>query len=130
MSLYNMLFGFNEFAQELIKILDINNEKYPIGRFRNIYIQDGKIILYTRNGGSNRKGYKYVFEALNNHPNYLKNYDDDFDCTYAYIEFSFPEKYKAELEELSKKEKTIPPNKAWNELFKALEKKVKEKQKK
>jgi hypothetical protein len=69
---------------------------YPTGRFRDIYFEheegkEPKIVLYTRNGGGNRDWYEYVFELLSNHPLYIQNYDDDFDCTYAYIEFSAPE---------------------------------------
>ncbi len=67
---------------------------YPTGRFRDIYFEnenDPKIILYTRNGGGNREYYEYVFELLSAHPLYLNDYDDDFDCTYAYIEFKAPQ---------------------------------------
>lgn len=95
---------------------------YPTGRFRDIYYEheegsEPKIILYTRNGGGNREWYEYVFELLSNHPLYITDYDDDFDCTYAYIEFKAPkavvkffdgmktgkmatisEKFKAEIE--------------------------------
>jgi hypothetical protein len=69
---------------------------YPTGRFRDIYFENEecsvpKIILYTRNGGGNRDWYEYVFELLSSHPLYLTDYDDDFDSTYAYIEFKAPE---------------------------------------
>jgi len=69
---------------------------YPTGRFRDIYFQneegsEPKIILYTRNGGGNREWYQYVFDLLEKHPLYIADYDDDFDCTYAYIEFKAPE---------------------------------------
>lgn len=67
---------------------------FPIGRFRDIYFENEgtpKIILYTRNGGGNREYYQYVFDLLENHPLYITDYDDDFDSTYAYIEFKAPE---------------------------------------
>lgn len=69
---------------------------YPTGRFRDIYFQneegsEPKIILYTRNGGGNRDYYQYIFDLLENHPLYITDYDDDFDSTYAYIEFRAPE---------------------------------------
>lgn len=69
---------------------------YPSGRFRDVYYEheegsEPKIILYTRNGGGNREYYQWVFELLQNHPLYLQDYDDDFDSTYAYIEFKAPE---------------------------------------
>jgi len=72
------------------------NKFYPTGRFRDIYFErdeEGtpKVILYTRNGGGNRPSYRHIFKMLSNHPDYIKDYDDDFDSTYAYIEFKAPE---------------------------------------
>lgn len=69
---------------------------YPTGRFRDIYFEneegkEPKIILYTRNGGGNREYYQYVFDLLENHPLHICDYDDEFDSTYAYIEFQAPE---------------------------------------
>lgn len=76
---------------------------YPSGRYRDIYLNsDGtKIILYTRNGGGNRPYYTYVFRILRKHPNYIDDYDDDFDSTYAYIVFSVPEKFIALCQSLA-----------------------------
>lgn len=95
MSLYNMLFGTNPAAGFLLGALELETEKYPTGRFRDIYFEnesgEPKVILYTRNGGGNREDYEYVFEALEKHPLYLTDYDDDFDSTYAYIEFEAPQ---------------------------------------
>jgi hypothetical protein len=92
-----MLFGVNPASGFLLGALELETEKYPTGRFRDIYFEKnedgigGKVILYTRNGGGNREDYEHVFEALEKHPLYLNDYDDDFDCTYAYIEFTAPE---------------------------------------
>lgn len=75
----------------------VDTNYFPTGRFRDIYFErnedgiGGKVVLYTRNGGGNRDAYEYVFELLSKHPLYLNDYDDDFDCTYAYIEFKSPE---------------------------------------
>lgn len=95
MSLYNMLFGTNPAAGFLLGVLELETEKYPTGRFRDIYFEneggEPKVILYTRNGGGNREDYEDVFEALEKHPLYLTDYDDDFDSTYAYIEFKAPQ---------------------------------------
>jgi hypothetical protein len=38
---------------------------------------------------------------LPTHPNYIRDYDDDFDCTYAYVLFSVPEKYKELCQEMA-----------------------------
>ena len=96
MSLYNMLFGTNPASGFLIGALELETEKYPTGRFRDIYFEneegsEPKVILYTRNGGGNREDYEDVFEALERHPLYLTDYDDDYDSTYAYIEFKAPQ---------------------------------------
>jgi hypothetical protein len=74
----------------------IKNNIYLSGRFRDIYLnEDGtKIILYTRNGGGNRGSYHYIFDIFRKHPNYIRDYDDDFDSTYAYIDFKVPEEFK------------------------------------
>jgi len=73
----------------------VSSKCWPTGRFRDIYLSnDGKkIVLFTRNGGGNRSSYNYVFEILKRHPNYVTDYDDDFDSTYASIEFSVPQKF-------------------------------------
>ena len=95
MSLYNMLFGNNPAAPFLLEQLDLDqaDKKYTTGRFRDIFFnnedpKNPKVILYTRNGGGNRPDYLDVFDNLSTHPNYIKDYDDDFDSTYAYIEFT------------------------------------------
>lgn len=103
MSLYNALFGMNPLTPILKAMLNLDTEDgYDTGRFRDIYIQkpekegdEPKIVLYTRNGGGNREEYQPTMDRLAEHPNYITDYDDDFDCTYASVEFSVPEKFKA-----------------------------------
>lgn len=94
MSLYNQLFEENPDANVLLGMLGVNKELFE--RYRDIYLnkEGTKIIVYTRCGGGNRMAYGRVFEIMKNHPNYLRDYDDSFDNTYAYIEFSIPEKFK------------------------------------
>lgn len=107
MSLYNLLHGQNPATGAFLAALGLDqpDEKYPTGRFRDIYLsEDGKeIILFTRNGGGNREQYQSVIDNLATHPLYLRDYDDDFDCTYAYIVFSVPEDIKEECMELAKR---------------------------
>lgn len=92
MSLYNMLFGTNEDAPVLLEIIGSNKEYFA--RFRDIeLIQKGEIIrAFTRIGGEYRKVYKETWQKIRNHKLYIKDYDDSFDETYAYIEFRVPEK--------------------------------------
>lgn len=115
MSMYNLLFGEGQQADVLLKILGIS--KYDCGRYRDCFINNGKIVIHTRNGGGNREDYEGVFEELSKHPNYLYNEDDDFDCTYANIYFSIPEQYN---EILSGIEESPMPAKKWQLLFNKL----------
>ena len=50
--LYNALFGVNPIADTLLFTLGYTRE--DCGRFRDCYIENNKIIIYTRNGGGNR----------------------------------------------------------------------------
>lgn len=126
MSLYNALFGENKLRPLLLKVLGIDQPdgEFDSGRFRDIYLNgDGtRIILYTRNGGGNRDEYQYVLDNFSeNHPNYIKDYDDDFDCTYAYVEFSVPDGYKEELKDLATGVEPKKVGEAFQELFKDME---------
>ena len=93
MSLYNMLFNVNENAPILLGMLGVNMGYFE--RFRDVHLMDNgtKIRVLTRTGGGNREPYKDNWQKIRSHPNYLKDYSDDFDSTYAYIIFSIPEKY-------------------------------------
>lgn len=93
MSLYNMLFGTNEDAPVLLGIIEVNKEYFT--RFRDIELtKAGEVIrVFTRIGGEYRKVYKETWQKIQNHKLYIKDYDDSFDETYAYIEFSVPERF-------------------------------------
>ena len=97
MSLYNMLFGSNPHADALLGILGL--DRGDVGRFRDCFLtEDGRIAVYTRNGGGNREEYQHVFDSLSSHPQHISDSDDDFDCTYATIWFSVPDEAKALVE--------------------------------
>jgi len=106
----------------------IEKRQYPSGRFRDIYInEDGsEITLYTRNGGGNRESYFYVFDILSKHPNYLRDYDDDFDSTYAYIVFSVPEEAKELVSGLVTGEKPETIHEKFQQTMMEMEKMSKE----
>lgn len=88
-----MLHGVNPMSGILLRMLDLTIES--VGRFRDSFLNsDGtSILIYTRNGGGNRESYEEIIKALQEHPQYITDYDDDFDCTYATFEFNVPEKY-------------------------------------
>jgi len=56
---------------------------------------------------------------LPEHPRYLYDEDDDYDCTYATIYFSFPEKYKEVLEALDSGEK-FDPDQRWKDMIDSI----------
>ena len=119
--MYNMLFGQNPISNVLLEILQLTEEGF--GRFRDCYLSsDGsKIIVYTRNGGGNREKYQGVFDELSKHENYICDYDDDFDCTYASIEFSVPQKYKEICKELAKISDTSAGQDKFKKILEQLE---------
>lgn len=92
MSMYNMLFGVNPDTEQLLSLLGKTTADF--GRFRNVYMDEGFIVVHTRNGGGNREDYEYVFDDMSEHPWYSHDEDDSFDCTYANIYFRVPENRK------------------------------------
>ena len=110
MSMYNMLFGNNPLSDIILATLDLT--KADCGRFRDCFITEDKIAIYTRLGGGNREDYEETTKRLQSLPNYLYDKDDDFDCTYATFYYSFPEKYKDILQELN--EGKFDPDSRWS----------------
>lgn len=104
MSLYNMLFGTNEETPVLLGMIGCNMEYYT--RFRDVDLIENatKIRVLTRLGGGNRNDYKETWEKIRKHELYLKDYDDSFDETYAYIEYKIPEKFKETAKKMFKGE--------------------------
>ena len=121
MSLYNTLFGINEDMPFLLGMLGTNTEYFS--RFRDVeLINDGTIIrVFTRTGGGNRKYYQDNWNKIRENPLYLKDYDDDFDNTYAYIEFDIPKKYKSTAKKMFKGE-PIPFEQKFNKELEEMNK--------
>lgn len=94
MSLYNKLFGTNEDTPILLGMIGVNKEYFA--RFRDVFLcNDGKNIrIYTRTGGANRVEHQENWNKIRNNSLYVRDYDDEFDDTYAYIEFNIPDRYK------------------------------------
>ena len=55
-------------------------------------------------GGENRKDFKENWVIIKRNPLYIKDFDDEFDETYAYIDFNIPEKYKETAKKMYIKE--------------------------
>jgi len=117
MSLYNILFGKNQYADLLLATLGLKQS--DCGRFRDCYpSEDGtKIIVHTRNGGGNREEYQSVIDELADHPCYVSDNDDDFDCTYADIIFRVPDGAEAFVKSVADATDTTPPAERWKKLL-------------
>ncbi|TSE11312.1 hypothetical protein [Aquimarina algiphila] len=97
MSIYNLLNPTRPETCHVLPLLGKHPRKeYP--RFRNSFLtEEKKIVLMTRTGGGNRKAYKIENRAIKKHPNYLYDYDDPFDKTFAYWFFSVPEEFENDV---------------------------------
>lgn len=126
MSLYNLLFGVNRDADELLKMLGLTQDDF--GRFRDAYLNESgaNIIVYTRCGGGNRDYYEDVFSKMEKHPEYVTDYDDDYDCTYAYFVFNVPEKFKKQAELMSDKNKPKSVHEKFQDVIEDIDKKGKD----
>ena len=118
MSLYNMIFGMNPDSDKLLEIL--GKTRGDFGRFRNVYMEDGYIVVHTRNGGGNREDYGNVFDEMSEHPWYSHNEDDDFDCTYANIYFKIPENHK-DFMAIRQLDEGHNPKEQWAEMLALME---------
>lgn len=90
MSLYYSLFGVNANSIEILSLIGLKQDFFV--RFRDVdLINNGETVrVFTRTGGNNREAYEDNWEEIRKNSNYIVDYDDDFDNTYAYIEFKVP----------------------------------------
>ena len=104
MSLYNLLFGENKDTNVLLGVIELTKQDFS--RFRDIFLnkEGTKIIVLTRLGGGNRKEYKERIEILRRNKYYIRDYDDDYDNTYAYFEFKIQDKYLDMCKNIAPKE--------------------------
>jgi len=116
MSMYNLVFGENDMADMILATLGLT--KHDVGRFRDCFVSDGKIAVYTRNGGGNRQ---YHMPDFSNHPQYAFDCDDDFDDTYATIYFNFPDESAELLKKLDSGER-FDPDQRWLDAIATLKK--------
>lgn len=94
MSMYNMMFGNNPASDIILATLGLT--RADTGRFRDCFISEGEIAVYTRNGGNNRSchhdGYpKYGNESCKHHTT-----EEEIDET-VYVEQDQVDKYPQAL---------------------------------
>lgn len=88
-TMYNIMHGTNKYADIILLILGLIPKN--LGRFRDAWFnaEGTEITIFTRNGGGNRED--YFPDKITKHSLYLRNYDDEYDSTYAHIIFKVPE---------------------------------------
>ena len=64
MSMYNMIFGMNPDTDNILQLL--GKTQADFGRFRSVFLEDGYIVVHTRNGGGNREDYEDVLMKCQN----------------------------------------------------------------
>lgn len=119
--MYNVLFGYNKLARQLLELLKIDPETVP--RFRDCFLStENTIIIYTRIGGGNRSDYAEGIEMMRKWPGYLRDEDDSFDSTYASFHFAIPENHKEVCEAFVKNDWGVNPSKRWKKAIDELQK--------
>lgn len=115
--MYNLVFGMNPYSDSVLECLGLKKEDF--GRFRDVFVANGKIAVYTRCGGGNRPDYQHVFEKMAAHPNFLHAKDDSFDETYCTFYFSFPEGEEEVLNLINSPEE-FDPDARWQAAINAI----------
>lgn len=107
MSLYNQLFDENKDATALLGMLSLTRNDFA--RYRDVWLnKSGTIItVLARIGGNNRKDYKQVFTNIRKNKYFIKDFDDNFDNTYAYLQFKIPKKYQYTCKSIAPKEERL-----------------------
>ena len=94
-----MLHGFSPNAAAILHALALDPKQ--IDRFRDAsFGKDGDqhvLHIFCRTGGGNREDYPNT--VLTSHPLYLRDHDDEYDCTYAHYYFKIPQSVLDELAE-------------------------------
>ena len=102
--LYNALFGVNPATVLIAPMLTDERPESYFPRFRDCYVEDGNIVIYTRVGGGNRfenhgdPDFDFGESELYDLPTFIETYDDDFDSTYGYYVFGVPDEWRADFD--------------------------------
>lgn len=100
--MYQMMNGVSQATFFILPMLEKHPDEYP--RFRDCFTSDEEhpdfddyIHVYTRTGGNNRSDYELENNAMKKMPEYVIDWDDSFDNTYASWIFKVPEKWKSDF---------------------------------
>lgn len=119
MALYTQLFGENEDAVAILGFAGLTRKMFP--RYRDVFLDDKglTVLVYTRIGGANREYYKDDIEKLKEHKQYVCNYDDHHDETYAYFKFNVLPEYVDTAKKIFKEDPVSVWDKFQNHIKKA-----------
>ena len=83
---------------------------FPRYRAVTVYPDQPLVVIRTRTGGGNREEYEEENEKLRALQGFIKDEDDDFDCTYAYWHYEIPEESRAAWKTYCAKNAEDPPD--------------------
>lgn len=104
--LYNVLFGMNSATYLVAPMLTDEDPTSYFPRFRDCYVEDGHIVIYTRVGGDNRfeshgnPDWDFGESKLYELPTFITTYDDGFDSTYGYYVFGVPDEWQDDFDRI------------------------------
>lgn len=108
MSMYNIMNkGSNENAHEILNMIGLTEKDIPRYRDVSLWNNNTEIRVIARVGGGNRQDYQEEINTLKQNEFYLKDIDDDFDSTYAYIFFKVPTECLETVKNMKTDERTI-----------------------
>ncbi len=113
--LYNVVLGRHPFAGQLLVFLGFKDEAeiQRIPRLRDVYIYPDEIRILTRTGGGNRDEYAVENDWLRNRDGFLRDWDDEYDSTYAWWAYKWPAEFeqhcRAAVETLNKERPDLMP---------------------
>ncbi len=99
MGMYNLVHGEERDVDVLLKGIGLGRDDFA--RYRDCWVSEDRLIaVYTRLGGGNsecwcdgddHECYVPTIEKLREHPQYVRDQDDDFDITYKTFYFDPPD---------------------------------------
>ena len=108
MSFYDIMNnGSNENAHKLLNLVGLTKENFPRYRDTSLWNNNTEIRVLTRAGGLNREEYQSDIDKLKSNEYYLRDEDDSFDSTYAYIFFKVPDQYLESVKDIKTDERTM-----------------------
>lgn len=102
MSLYNLIHGMDDHAEEYLAWLHLSMADFE--RFRDAYLNvDGTEITVLARIGRNSwcENPEEILKYVSASPYFLREHDDEFDCTFKYIIYKVPRAFRGEAKRLA-----------------------------